>query len=202
MLLALHILADCVELLDGRRIARHNVNRAYLCPLVGNDRVFAQQLDAHVTDEYRNAGGQHTDDRIDVHLNDDPGTGAGDAHGGDQNERLGPVVDGESLLPVKSARARYRFERGYYNQLFICRSPSLDLLVGSFHFVRRIAHLALEHFVRFAAALHQPATQTLVMHGAHVSRAFAGLNQRLALIVIVAYPAVFADQKRLSLLGR
>lgn len=104
LLLALHVLADRLQLLGGS-IAGHDVDRADLGALVRGHRVLTEQLYAHVADQDGCAGRQDAHNRIDVHLNDDPRTGASDAHGSDQNERLRPVVDCEAFLPVKSAKS-------------------------------------------------------------------------------------------------
>lgn len=100
-LFALHILTNCLQFLGGR-IARNNIDGADLGTLIRRHRVLAEQLHAHVADQDGRAGRQDAHNRIDVHLNDDPGTGAGYAHRRDQNERFRPVIDGEPLLPVES----------------------------------------------------------------------------------------------------
>lgn len=78
------------------------------------------------------------------------------------------------------------------------RSKMVCLLVGSFDFVWCIAYFAFERFLWLAATLNQPSSQAFMMHGAHIAGAFARLNQWFRLICIVADPAVFVYQKRLS----
>lgn len=113
--LALHVLTNRVELFvhpaattcGGRvqiRRRRHNVDRADLGPFDRRHRVFAQHLEQDVPDDDGEAGDEHAHKRVLVQLDDDPSAGARDAHQRHDDDRLGPVLDREALLPVEAER--------------------------------------------------------------------------------------------------
>lgn len=94
------LLANGVQLLHLR--AGHDVDRANFGPLIGHHGVLAQTLDAHIANEHGDAHCHHAHQRIDVHLDHHPGGGTGYAHQGDQYNRLGPMLNGEALVPFES----------------------------------------------------------------------------------------------------
>lgn len=107
---ALYVLTNCIQFF-GRRIASYDIYRANLGPLVGGDRIFAQQFDANVANENGRAQCQDAYNRIGVHLNDDPRTGARNAHCCHQYKSLGPMVYGETFFPIEPNRADKKTQR-------------------------------------------------------------------------------------------
>lgn len=60
-----------MQFLCGR--ITNDIDRTDFGSIVGEHDIFAQQLNANVTDEYGNAGGQHTNNGIIIDANDHPG---------------------------------------------------------------------------------------------------------------------------------
>lgn len=185
-LLALHVLADRVELfMNSARTAaaaavkirrrRHDVDRADLGPFERRHRVLAEHLEQNVPDDDGKAGDKDPHERVLIELDDDPGAGTGDAHQRHDDDRLGPVLDREALLPVEA--------------------------IAPLNLVRRLAHLALEHRIGGGTTFHEPPPQTLVVYGAYVTGTFAWLDERFGLFAVVTDPAVLLRQEGLTLLG-
>lgn len=183
-LFALHVLADRVELfMNSARTAvkirrrRHDVDRTDLSPFDRRHGVLAEHLEQDVSDDDGKAGDEDAHERVLIELDDDPGAGPGDAHQRHDDDRLGPVLDCEALLPVEAI-------------------APLDL-------VRRFAHLTLEHRIGGGTTLDEPPPQTLVVHGADVTGTFARLDQWFGFFAVVTDPAILLgrSQKRLALFG-
>lgn len=64
------------------------------------------------------------------------------------------------------------------------------LLFGLLDLVGMSADLARQLRLRIAAALHQPALETLVVHRTYVASAAAGLDEGLWLVGVVTDPAI------------
>lgn len=105
-LVARNILADCVEFLRNVRFTGNDVDGTDLGPLVGRQRIFAQQLDANVPNDHGKACREDSDDRIHVQLDDHPSTCPSDAHQSHQDHGLSPVLHRKALLPVQSAKSK------------------------------------------------------------------------------------------------
>lgn len=184
-LLALHVLADRVELfMNSTRTARtsmkirrrrHDVDRADLGPFDRRHRVLAKHLEQNVPNDDGEPGYKDAHERVLIELDDDPGAGSGDAHQRHDDDRFCPVLDRKALLPIEAI-------------------APLDL-------VRRLAHLALEHRIGGGTAFHEPPPQTLVVYGANVTGTFARLDERFGLFAVVTDPAVFLRQEGLTFFG-
>lgn len=100
----------CTDILAYRMQLLHfwagdNVDWADFGTLIGNHCVFAQTLDAHVTNQHGSAHGQYAHQRLRIHLDDGPCGSAGHAHQGYQNDSLHPVLNGKALIPLESGRS-------------------------------------------------------------------------------------------------
>lgn len=98
------ILAYCMQLLH--LWTGHNIDRTDLGTLIGNHSVLAETLDTHIANKHSSAHGEHTHQRLHIHLDNCPRSGASNAHQRYKNDGLHPVLNGKALVPLESGKEK------------------------------------------------------------------------------------------------
>lgn len=92
---------------NSQIIVGHDVNAADFGTLISCNCVLTKKFHANITDDDGETCCEHTNEWINVKLNDNPCEDASDAHETNKDDRLCPMMNVETFFPVKSDEKCY-----------------------------------------------------------------------------------------------